>query len=326
MRRPAVATAARAVALGGLVALGATLAATRAAVWLHEVGGHLGAARLFGGRPAYLRVELLGGGRASSRFPAPPGALADLAVDLGGIAIQAAAGAVSLVVLRHRAPAGAADLALRVFAAAGVIGAIHYLVAGGYYGHGDPEDVPWLWIPALALALPASDLVLRPCAAWVAARVGPGVAQFGGVAAIAGAGYLALFSVLERGGEPFAAVAARSVAIERAIEKARDEKIERLAREQGRRPARREDVEVAPSEVQKPFPIEVPLAIAYLAGAGLAAARAARPGPDPAPGEAGAGAPVALVPVRAADAVAALALGGLALLFVWPLARGARLG
>lgn len=269
----------------------------------------------------------MGGGGASSTWAGPPGPAVDAAVAMGGIAVQIALGAACLVVLRRRAPGGAADLLFRVFAALAAIGGIHYLVAGSYYRFGDPEDFPRIWRAGLALAPAAFALALRPLGAWVASRAASesaGAARRVGtffiVAALAGAGYGALFLALRA---DFAAITARAVAGRRAEDEAREAKRAEVAaarREEAKareargepvpeelsRPVRIEEVEVAPEDVRRPFPIEVPLGACYLFAivvAGLAKPRGARE-------------------ITARETIVALGAGALALVAVWPLSKG----
>jgi hypothetical protein len=318
------------VLLGAAAMLGAALAAARAGTFVHEAGGHLGVARLLGGRPAWLQVELMGGGGAWSEWPAPPGRAVERAVALGGIAAQLAAGAIALALLRARAPGGAADLFGRAFAALALVGGLHYLVVGSYYAVGDPAEEPWLWRPGIALAAPLSALALRPLGSWSAARIageGAGRARrlgcFLAAAALATAGYGALFFALHA---DYAALGARRVAAVRADAEARASKRAAVvaARAQVARdleargepvpdavrvPPAEDDVALAPVEVPRPPPIELPLAACYLVAAFAAGLAPARPAREIAP----------------RDALLSLSLGVLAVAAVAPLARGVSL-
>jgi hypothetical protein len=281
------------IALAAVACLGCAVAASRAATFIHEALGHLGVAWLFGGRPAWIQVTLMGGGGASWREGFPVGSTAATASSLGGIAVNAVMGIALAAAVWRRAPGGAGDAFVRVLAAVSMVGAIHYLVAGSYYGYADSGAWPWLWPIGLALAIPSMVVALKPAADWIAARAGAGAPTFSAVALITLAGYGGIFLALR---QDFAAVRARSVAIARVEKQAKVENATRAAK--GEPPA---------PPPATPFPIEVPLGLCYVLAAGIASRRR--------PSEVD-------QPVNAREVTIALALGAAALAAVAPLRNG----
>lgn len=114
------------------------LLASRAGVVLHELAGHYGVARLFGCSLTELRLFLFGGGFVDYACP-PLTPAQHLATDLGGIAVQVAAGfALALGATRLR---GVAALVAASAAALFVLHGLFYLVTGVHYGVGDGRSL-----------------------------------------------------------------------------------------------------------------------------------------------------------------------------------------
>jgi hypothetical protein len=158
---------ARASAFARLVALLflVGLTASRVGVVVHELGGHGAVARGFGCSLTALRLFLFGGGWVD--YDCGPLAPAQqLAIDLGGIAVQAIAGALLALVARWvRDPF--ARLAVAGTAALFVLHALYYLVTGVHYGVGDGRALHVLaardrgaWVAAGSAALVGLCFVL----------------------------------------------------------------------------------------------------------------------------------------------------------------------
>ncbi len=294
----------RPVLIAAAALLGLAIAASRAGTFLHEAAGHLAASLLFGGREPHIQVTLMGGGHAGAHHPSAP--FADAVVDLAGIGVNALTGAICLALLwrgtRPPAPAPAparapstGDLFLRVLAALSVFGALHYLIAGSYYGYGDPANFPRLWRVGIALAPPAFVLALLPLALRLRAGLPGGFPAFVAALALAGAGYAGLFVALK---QDFAAIRAKDVAAERALVE-----------------ARKTDPTITAADVKKPFPIEIALAASYAAAVGVAGVVAGRRVAAGAPG-------TERAPIDARYALTGLAAGAIALAAVFPLRNG----
>ena len=115
------------------------LLASRAGVVLHELAGHYGVARLFGCSLSELRLFLFGGGFVDYACP-PLTPAQHLATDLGGIAVQLAAG-VALALGAARLRGGVAALVAASAAALFVLHGLFYLVTGVHYGVGDGRSL-----------------------------------------------------------------------------------------------------------------------------------------------------------------------------------------
>ncbi len=146
---------------------------SRLALAVHEGGGHALPALAFGASEATLRLSPLGGGYVNWRFPPGEGVAPwqMAVVKLGGIAINLLTGAAAWWAARRMRSRGLGHLALLLFGAGSVGGAVLYLSNGLYYGSGDPtgfapgtldiSPLQALWL----LGPPAGAAV-----AWFAAR------------------------------------------------------------------------------------------------------------------------------------------------------------
>jgi hypothetical protein len=110
------------------------LAASRVGLLLHELGGHYAVSVGFGCAPTGLRLFLFGGGYVDYDCAAPSRAQV-LAIDLGGIGLELAAGALLYAGSRRRG--GALGLYLAAFGLLFVVHGLFYLVTGVHYGAGD---------------------------------------------------------------------------------------------------------------------------------------------------------------------------------------------
>src|SRR5262245_3149966 len=147
--------------------------AGRAAVAVHEFGGHAAPASAAGASRVTVRVSPLGGGFVRPEFPPGrrPSAAATATFKLGGIALNLLTGAAAWVAARRLRSRGLAYLGLFTFGFGSVAGGLVYLTNGFYYGSGDPlgfapvsqdlSGVQWMWM-----------LFLLPdgASAWLAAR------------------------------------------------------------------------------------------------------------------------------------------------------------
>jgi hypothetical protein len=172
------------------------LTASRVGVVVHELGGHWGVARAFGCSLTGLRLYLFGGGLVDYAC-GPLSPAQHLAIDLGGIAVQALAGAgLALVVRRVRDPF--ARLLVASLAALFVLHALYYLVTGVHYGVGDGRALHVLaadgrgaWVAAGSAALVGLCFALtRRLAATIAPWI-PGEGAVGRAAVAAAAMVLA---------------------------------------------------------------------------------------------------------------------------------------
>ena len=155
------------------------LTVSRIGLVLHEIAGHGGAAAAVGCRLTELRLFRFGGGYVGYECGAL-GLAQELAIDLGGIALELAAGAGLLWLARRRGGL------LGLFAVATgllfVLHALFYLATGVHYGGGDGRmlhgllgaDRAFLVLAASALLLGGSLVAGRQLgarlAAWVPAR------------------------------------------------------------------------------------------------------------------------------------------------------------
>jgi hypothetical protein len=112
------------------------LTASRVGVVLHELGGHYGVARSFGCSLTELRLFLFGGGWVNYDCRALTSAQ-ELATDLGGIAIELAAGALLGLGVARFVRAPLARLLVAGMGALFVLHGLFYLVTGVHYGVGD---------------------------------------------------------------------------------------------------------------------------------------------------------------------------------------------
>lgn len=110
------------------------LTTSRVGLVLHELAGHGGAAAAAGCRLTELRLFLFGGGYVGydcARLTLAP----ELAIDLGGIALELVVGGLAIALTWRRAGALASCLALAGWLF--VLHALFYLVTGVHYGAGD---------------------------------------------------------------------------------------------------------------------------------------------------------------------------------------------
>ena len=150
-----------------LLSLG--ILSSRAALLIHEVGGHALPAWAFGAQKLTIRMSTLGGG--SVEWDREFHGWRGMATALGGIVLNLGTGALAWAASRRLRGRGTLSAALFVFGAGSVAGALIYLADGFYYGAGDPvglapdsgdiHHVQWLWV----LFLPAALLV-----GWAACR------------------------------------------------------------------------------------------------------------------------------------------------------------
>jgi hypothetical protein len=146
---------------------------------LHEIAGHGGAAAAVGCRLTELRLFLFGGGYVGYECGAL-GLAQELAIDLGGIALELAAGAGLLWLARRRG--GLPGLFAAATGLLFVLHALFYLATGVHYGAGDGRMLhgllganrAFLVLAASALLLGGSLVAGRQLgarlAAWVPAR------------------------------------------------------------------------------------------------------------------------------------------------------------
>jgi hypothetical protein len=153
------------------------LVASRGGLVLHQLAGHFGVARLFGCRLGELRLFLFGGGWVSYDCAAIAPAQ-ELAIDLGGIALELVLGALLLAVARRARGFGG-------FAAAslGLLYVLHgafYLVTGVHDGVGDGRALHrLLGASRVGLVAAGSAAIVACCFAFArdfAGRVAPSVA------------------------------------------------------------------------------------------------------------------------------------------------------
>jgi hypothetical protein len=284
---------ARKLLLLDLELLALVILASRAALLIHEVGGHALPAWVFGGERITIHLSTLGGGSVDwdPEFHGWRGAV----TSLGGIFLNLATGALAWILSRRLKRAGPARASLLIFGVGSVAGAIVYLANGFYYGSGDPvgfapdtgdlSRAQWIWIlflpPALGVGwlagrhyieLLSSHLTLeRP-----AARAG----WLLGTAGVAGLAYGALWMGLR---QPDKEGSTREWRIEREIA----QETQRRAQARTPPPPAAVDpvppappVQVRPEEVKDrvPSPLGPCLLYATFALAGLASLRRP-PGP-----------------------------------------------
>jgi hypothetical protein len=141
---------------------------SRAGLVLHEIAGHGGVAAALGCRLTELRLFLFGGGWVSYDCAELTRA-GDLAIDLGGIALELLASAALLALARGRR--GVPGL---LAAAGGLLFALHalfYLVTGVHYGAGDGRGLHALLGPGPGrAALVAAGSAVLVAATFLAAQ------------------------------------------------------------------------------------------------------------------------------------------------------------
>lgn len=203
----------------GLLAL--IVLASRAALAIHEIGGHALPAALFGATRITIRLSTLGGGYVD--WMGQIHGWRAIVVSLGGIALNLATGATAWLLSRRRPRPGLSSTALLVFGAGSVAGAVVYLANGFYYGSGDPTGlapdtgdltrVQWVWVLFLPAAAVVGMLACRHFAESVGLR---GLGWFLATAGVAGAAYGGLWLLLR---QPAKEGSTREWRIEREIAK-----------------------------------------------------------------------------------------------------------
>jgi hypothetical protein len=142
------------------------LTASRVGLVLHEVLGHGAVAAALGCRISELRLFLFGGGYVNYTCAALPLG-AELAIDLGGIALEIALGTALLWIARGRR--GVPGLFAAAIGLLFVLHALFYLATGVHYGVGDGRALHRLLGPARVALVIATSLALV-AASFVAGR------------------------------------------------------------------------------------------------------------------------------------------------------------
>jgi hypothetical protein len=187
--------------------------ASRAAVVIHEVGGHALPAWAMGASTVEIRISPLGGGYVASEFPAgrQPSATGISILTLGGIALNLFTGIAAWFAARRLKRRGFGYAALLFFGFGSAAGAIVYLSNGFYYGSGDPTGfapqsrniggAQWVWVLFVPIGAAAAGLVARHYLEFLSARapvdtparrLGWALATFG----VAGLAYAGLWALL----------------------------------------------------------------------------------------------------------------------------------
>jgi hypothetical protein len=116
---------------------GVALATSRLGLVLHEFVGHGGTAVACGGELLQVKLFWFAGGWIRYRVPHMTAA-EDLAITLGGIALECVLGTVLWLALRRRSLAGRVGRAL---GATMIVHAMFYLAAGTWHGYGDGRAI-----------------------------------------------------------------------------------------------------------------------------------------------------------------------------------------
>jgi hypothetical protein len=301
--------------------LASMILSSRAAVAVHEFGGHALPARAAGASRLTVRVSPLGGGYVRPEFPPGrrPSPAAAAVFKLGGIALNLATGALAWLAARRLRSRGLAYLGLFTFGFGSVAGGLVYLTNGFYYGSGDPlgfvprtQDLgPFqpVWALFVAPAAGASWLAARHFLDFLSGQVplGSTRARLGwtlataGLAAAAYGGLWALFHDPSVEGTTSEWRLQREIARETARRAA---VAAPPAGEAGPAPAPPAPVVVRPEEVKHrvPPPVGPFVLLGVSAAAVVGSLVRARP--------AGPSAPLPAVPVAGLAAAAALAVAG----------------
>jgi len=190
----------RAFFLAVLALLALTILAGRAAVALHEFGGHALPARAAGASKVTVRLSALGGGYVRPEFPPGrrPSPTATAVFKLGGIALNLLTGALAWFAARRLRGRGLPYLGLLAFGFGSVAGGLVYLTNGFYYGSGDPlgfapvsldlSRAQWVWVFFVPAAAGAAWLAARHYLDFLAghARLDSARARLGWTVATAG--------------------------------------------------------------------------------------------------------------------------------------------
>jgi hypothetical protein len=186
----------RRVLLLATVFLLVALATSRVALVGHELVGHGLVAVGFGADLVSYKLFLFGGGWVTYRWPSgPPGEGVSMAVAMGGIALEAVAGTVSLVVAA-RCRGTVARIAWSAVATILLLHAGFYLAAGTHHGFGDGRAVQealGAWRPLLVVPV---SLAVVAGGFWLARRLAAEVASSVAGTPMARAGQIAAAAVL----------------------------------------------------------------------------------------------------------------------------------
>ncbi len=193
----------RRVALLAAVFALVALATSRITLVAHELVGHGLLAVALGAHLVSYKLFLFGGGWVSYNWHGVPGEGAALAVALGGIALEAVAGAAALA-LAPRCRGRVARVGLLAVATILLLHAGFYLAAGTHHGFGDGRSVhealgawrPLLVVP-VALAVVAGGFLLasrlaREVSDWVEGKPLARAGQIAAAAVLAAAAHGAL--------------------------------------------------------------------------------------------------------------------------------------
>jgi hypothetical protein len=182
------ATPARQALIYGLLVLGCCFLASRLAVIIHELLGHMAAAALLGAELELVEVRPVGGGVSIYSYPPGTSPVVVLTSTAAGLVANLATGVAAMVLSRSLRRPALWALYLSIFAGRSVVGVLTYLALGLYYGVGDPGqlraalvdgsgapwDSPWPWVLPAALVPFGSYALTRVYAAqqerWLPAR------------------------------------------------------------------------------------------------------------------------------------------------------------
>jgi len=284
---------ARKLLLLDLQLLALVILASRAALLVHEVGGHALPAWVFGGGGITIRLSMLGGG--SVEWEREFHGWRGMVSSLGGIFLNLATGALAWVLSRRMKRDGPAVASLLIFGAGSVAGAIVYLANGFYYGSGDPvgfapdsgelSRAQWIWILFLPPAFGVGWLACRHFIEYLSSHLAleRTVARAGwliGTAGVAGLAYGGLWMALR---QPDKEGSTREWRIEREIARETQRRAEAPPPPSDDAPAPpAPPVRVRPEEVKDrvPSPLGPSVLYATFALAGLAGLKK-RPPPAP---------------------------------------------
>lgn len=121
--------------LAGLL-LAVALATSRLGLLAHELVGHGGTALAVGGKVTDVQLFWFAGGWIRYHFASPPSTAALLAIAMGGVAIEAVAGALLWSLVRGD---GLGRRVIRGVGAALVVHATWYFATGAWHGYGDGQ-------------------------------------------------------------------------------------------------------------------------------------------------------------------------------------------